>query len=178
MSNYIEQPINATIQAGVVTLPNGESIDLKEVQAALNFGFKETGDHVLMAACGEMSKLTGLVQGPSGKFVPSGNQQNAETPLTGPDPIKGIRVIVDVSFIDGAIPRTKLIGMLSGAVLERMMVNDLKCGGVVFGFSTDYRDIRSVLNDSPRIRPKAELLRAQLGVRANAQTEDSPVTTL
>lgn len=178
VSNFIEQPINATIKAGVLTLPNGESIDLEKVQAALNFGFQETGDHDLMAACDEMSKLTGLVQGPSGEFVPSGNQQNAETPPTGPDPIKGIRVIVDVSFIDGAIPRTKLIGLLDGAVQERLMVKDLKCGGVVFGFSTDYRDVRSVLNDSPRIRPKAELLRAQLGVRANAQTEDSPVTTL
>jgi hypothetical protein len=165
MSNYIEQPINATIQAGIVTLPHGQSIDLKKVQAALNFGFQETGDHDLMAACDDMSKLTGLVQGPSGEFVPSDNQLIASTQPTNPDPIKGIRVIVDVSYIDGSVSRTKLIGLLDRAVQERLMVKELKCGGVVFGFSTDYRDIRSVLNDSPLIRPQADSLRAQLGVR-------------
>lgn len=79
------------------------------------------------------------------------------------DPIKGIRVIVDVSYIDGTIPKTKLIGLLSGAVQERLMVKDLKCGGIVFGFSTDYQGVRSVLNDSPQIRSEAELLRATLG---------------
>ena len=38
-----------------------------------------------MAACDEISKLTGLVQGPSGEFVPAGNQQNAAIPRTAPD---------------------------------------------------------------------------------------------
>ena len=36
-------------------------------------------------ACDEMSKLSGLVQGPSGEFVPAGDQQNAAMPRTGPD---------------------------------------------------------------------------------------------
>ena len=177
VSNYIEQPINATIQAGVLTLPNGQSIDLTKVQAALNLGFQETGYHDLMVACDEMSKLTGLVQGPRGKLVPAADMQNAEMQYTGPDPIKGLRVIVDVSYIDGAIPRTKLIGLLAGAVQERMMVKDLKCGGVVFGFTTCYRDFRSDLNDSSLIRPQAESLRVKILARDNAQTDDSPVTT-
>lgn len=177
MLNSIEQPINATIQTGVLTLPNGQSIDLTKVHAALNLGFQETGYHDLMVACDEMSKLTGLVQGPRGKLVPAADMQNAEMQYTGPDPIKGLRVIVDVSYIDGAIPRTKLIGLLAGAVQERMMVKDLKCGGVVFGFTTCYRDFRSDLNDSSLIRPQAESLRVKILGRKNAQTDDSPVTT-
>jgi len=177
VSNSIEQPINATIQTGVLTLPNGQSIDLTKVHAALNLGFQETGYHDLMVACDEMSKLTGLVQDPRGKLVPAADMQNAEMQYTGPDPIKGLRVIVDVSYIDGAIHRTKLIGLLAGAVQERMMVKDLKCGGVVFGFTTCYRDFRSDLNDSSLIRPQAESLRVKILARDNAQTDDSPVTT-
>lgn len=79
------QTINATIQAGVLTLPDGQSIDLKQVQSALNFGFQETGDHDLMAAGDLMSKITGVVQGPSGEFVPVGDQQVAEMPTKAAD---------------------------------------------------------------------------------------------
>lgn len=94
------------------------------------------------------------------------------------EPIKGIRVILDVSYIDNAIPKAKLIGLISGAVSTRLMVNELKCGGIVFGFTENYLGMRSDLNDSPTIREKAESLRAQLGVRVNAQTDESPGTTL
>ncbi len=73
----IETPCNATIQEGILTMPDGTAIDLKKVQAALNFGFQETGELELMEACEAMSKITRLEQGPSGEFVSAGRVPNS-----------------------------------------------------------------------------------------------------
>lgn len=84
MSNPTEQTgrapvINATIQGGLLTMPDGRSIDLAKVQTALNFGFQETGDPELMHACDQMAKITGVEQGPSGELVPAAAPVQAST---------------------------------------------------------------------------------------------------
>lgn len=66
MSHSISQPINVTIHQGTLTLPNGKAINLIEIQAALNYGFQETGDHEMMHACDLMAQITGTELGPSG----------------------------------------------------------------------------------------------------------------
>lgn len=53
-----------------LSLPDGRSIDLLKVQAALNLGFQETGDLDIMRACDDLANITGYEQGPSGEFVP------------------------------------------------------------------------------------------------------------
>ena len=37
--------IHVSIQNGILTMPDGSSIDLKEIQLALNDAFQETGEH-------------------------------------------------------------------------------------------------------------------------------------
>lgn len=59
----------ATIQSGLLTMPDGRTFDLLKIQAALNFAFQETGEHELMEACDLMAKITGLEQNPDGSFA-------------------------------------------------------------------------------------------------------------
>lgn len=69
MSNFQDEPISATIQDGILTMPDGQAFDLRVIQAAINFGFQETADPEFLKAYDLMSKITGLEQGPSGEFV-------------------------------------------------------------------------------------------------------------
>ena len=71
------------------------------------------------------------------------------------EPIKQIRVVVDVSYLDCKVSAVKLIGMLDDAVRKRLMVKELACGEKVFGFATNYLHQRSSLNDTPHIRAYA-----------------------
>lgn len=69
MQKSNDDPINATLQRGILTMPDGQSIDMTKIQSALNFGFQETGEPELMEACDLMKKITGMEQGPSGEFI-------------------------------------------------------------------------------------------------------------
>ena len=68
--------IHVSIQNGILTMPDGSSIDLKEIQLALNDAFQETGEHDLMKACNQMSKLTLLEVGPNRELLPSTESEN------------------------------------------------------------------------------------------------------
>lgn len=63
--------ITVSITDGIATLPDGTTVDLKEIQATCNGVFQETGEEEYMQACDNLSLLTGLEQGPFGEFVPS-----------------------------------------------------------------------------------------------------------
>ncbi len=78
------------------------------------------------------------------------------------EPIKGLRLIVDVSYIDGIASESEMINMISHALQKRLMVNELACGRKVLGFSTDYHRIRSELNDNPTFRTDAVKLRKEM----------------
>jgi hypothetical protein len=58
----------ASVDDGILTLHNGEQADLLKIQAACNFAFQELGDPDFSEAADEMSKITGLVQGPHGEW--------------------------------------------------------------------------------------------------------------
>ena len=64
-----ESPRNVTIHGGLLTMPDGTTIDMMAIQAAMNFGYQETGDPTLRNACDQLSKITGMEQGPNGEFV-------------------------------------------------------------------------------------------------------------
>ena len=86
------------------------------------------------------------------------------------EPIKEIRLIVDVSYLDCKVSARELIGMLSNAVQTRLMVDELACGGKVFGFSTNYLHQRSSMNDTPHIRAMAlEQAAEELLIDVNAE---------
>lgn len=61
--------INVTVTDGIATLPNGDVVDLKVHQALLNELFQETGSLDYMRAADSLAKVTGLVQGPQGKWL-------------------------------------------------------------------------------------------------------------
>ena len=75
-----EVPTNATLQAGILTLADGRAIDLNKIQAAINFGFQETGDPEFMEVGTSLSSITGVEQGPSGEFVAAGDDHKANVP--------------------------------------------------------------------------------------------------
>lgn len=86
------------------------------------------------------------------------------------EPIKEIRLIVDVSYLDCKVSARELIGMLNNAVQKRLMVDELACGGKVFGFSTNYLHQRSSMNDTPHIRAMAlEQAAEELLIDVNAE---------
>lgn len=62
--------MNVSIEKGLASLPDGSTVDLMQIQSALNGAFQETGDREYMVACDELSKLTQSHQGPSGEFLP------------------------------------------------------------------------------------------------------------
>ena len=65
----VDPVITVSIQGGLLTMPDGTTIDLKSIQAACNFGFQETGDECLMQATDSLSTITGYWQGPHGQFL-------------------------------------------------------------------------------------------------------------
>lgn len=59
----------ASIQGGLITLENGEAVDLLKIQATCLCAFKKTGDYVFQEAVSELSKLTGMVQDAQGQWI-------------------------------------------------------------------------------------------------------------
>lgn len=53
---------------GMATLQDGPTVNLLDVQAVINGAFQEHGDQEYASAADELSKLTGLVQGPHGEW--------------------------------------------------------------------------------------------------------------
>lgn len=64
--------IPASIQDGILTLPNGDTVNLLKIQAALNGAFQALGEEEYADASDEMSRLTGRVQGPHGEWMDRG----------------------------------------------------------------------------------------------------------
>lgn len=62
--------MHVSIDQGIATLPNGQTVNLLEIQGLLNHAFQETGDHDFAKACEDLSEMTGYFQGASGEFLP------------------------------------------------------------------------------------------------------------
>lgn len=71
--------IHVSVQDGILTMPNGQTIDLTSIQAAINFGYQETGDPELREACDQISEITGLWQGPNGEFKSADAASDSDT---------------------------------------------------------------------------------------------------
>lgn len=73
MSSYIPRPlvagINVTVTDGVAILPDGGTVDLVWIQALINEAFQRLGDQYFVNASDELSRLTGVYQGPFGDFT-------------------------------------------------------------------------------------------------------------
>lgn len=69
--------ITVTVTDGIATLPNGDVVDLKVHQALLNELFQETGSLDYMRAADSLAKVTGLFQGPQGKWLQAADQVSA-----------------------------------------------------------------------------------------------------
>ena len=58
-----------SIHQGLATMPDGSTIDLAKILTALNYAFQETGEAEFSEAADQITKLTGLFQGPHGDII-------------------------------------------------------------------------------------------------------------
>lgn len=65
-----EPCMQVSIDQGIATLPNGQTVNLLEIQSLLNWAFQETGDHDFAKACEALATMTRYFQGASGEFLP------------------------------------------------------------------------------------------------------------
>jgi hypothetical protein len=63
--------MNISVRNGVATLPDGTTVNLLEVQSALNCAFGETGRGEYALAANMMALITGMVQGPHEEWLPA-----------------------------------------------------------------------------------------------------------
>ncbi len=63
-----------SIQAGLATSEGGDTVDLLKIQALCNAHVQESGDLEFMKATDELSKLTGLWQGPHGEWFDNADE--------------------------------------------------------------------------------------------------------
>lgn len=61
--------MTATVDGGMVSLPDGSWINLLSIQEALNAAFQETGEMKFADAANELSRLTLKHLGPHGEFL-------------------------------------------------------------------------------------------------------------
>lgn len=73
-----EQTINVSIHLGMATLPTGQVIDLKKIQAKVNEAFQETGEIEYAEAADQLSLLSGYYQGPHAEFFPNEDLDNSQ----------------------------------------------------------------------------------------------------
>lgn len=72
-ASYAVDPENerirpVSIQGGIATLEDGETVDLLKIQAACSRAFRDTGEMEFMDATNELSKLTGMHLGTNGQW--------------------------------------------------------------------------------------------------------------
>lgn len=72
--------ITASICKGIATLPDGSTVDLNSVQAALNEAFSETGESQYQEASDLVAKLTGQEQTARGFVASAGDDPEAMEP--------------------------------------------------------------------------------------------------
>lgn len=69
MESNIGNKCPASIEAGQIHLEDGTCIDLLKIQQTCNEIFQDTGDRRAMEAADDLSKLTGVWQGPHGDWL-------------------------------------------------------------------------------------------------------------
>ncbi len=65
-------PIQVTVYNGHATLPNGQVVNLLAIQESLNNSFQETGEARYGELSDELSKITGMWQGPHCQWLSNG----------------------------------------------------------------------------------------------------------